>query len=199
MSTDVSALPARPASSLSVLSRSLSGFERFLDADAAAMHVTDKPLFGVFRLLAQRLGRSNPIDPAGPADENVAAAIERLANANELLVRGIAVSGAWSCAGEGPLIALRQPQGQPARPVALLRKGKGWSIFDPASMEKPRPLDAALEAELLPKAWRLCRAFPMKPMRKRDLLLFANEEIRHNLVEFLVMSLLTGFATSLLA
>lgn len=180
------------------LVRSISRFERFLDTNATGASLGERPLLSVFRLIAMRLGTTNVADPGGNGAGSLADELDRLANANGLLVREAAISS-WSRAGEGPFIVERDPETPEARPVALLRKGKRWTIFDPATMDKPQVMDAATGDSLAKRAYRICRAFPARPMRKRDLLLFANQEIRLNLVEFLVVSLLTGIAASLLA
>jgi ABC-type bacteriocin/lantibiotic exporter with double-glycine peptidase domain len=198
MSVDATPFQPTLVAPRSVLTRSITRFERFLDTDAAGAGLGERPLLVAFRLLTTRLGISNAVDPGGNAAGNLADELDRLANANGLLIRETAI-GSWSRAGEGPFIVERLAGTPQARPVALMRRGKTWVIFDPTAMEKPQPLDAATMAELAQRAYRLCRAFPAKPMRKRDLLLFANQEIRLNLVEFLGVSLLTGIAASLLA
>ena len=198
MSTDATAFSAEPAGSASILTRSISRFERFLDTDSSGAALGEKPLFAAFRLLALKLGVNNVADPGGTGGGDLAGDLDRLANANGLLIRETVVSS-WDQAGEGPFIVLRNVPGAAPRPVALLKAGRSWRMFDPVGMDKPQTLDKASAGQLQSRAYRLCRAFPAKPMKKRDLLLFANTEIRAPIVEFLVVSLLTGIAASLLA
>jgi ABC-type bacteriocin/lantibiotic exporter with double-glycine peptidase domain len=181
------------------IGRTVRQFETFLDRDAERANPSDKPLLAAFRLVAQRLGAATVTDPGETGDGDVRTELERLATANGLLLRDVAVSGGFSIAGDEPLIALRCLAGGPPRPVALLPHRKRWRILDAATMERPEPLDAQTERELLPRAYRISRAFPARPMRKRHLLMFANAVIRLDLASFLLMSLLTGVATSLLA
>src|SRR5690606_17381051 len=145
------------------LVRSISRFERFLDTNATGASLGERPLLSVFRLIAMRLGTTNVADPGGNGAGSLADELDRLANANGLLVREAAISS-WSRAGEGPFIVERDPETPEARPVALLRKGKRWTIFDPATMDKPQVMDAATGDSLAKRAYRICRAFPARPM-----------------------------------
>jgi ABC-type bacteriocin/lantibiotic exporter with double-glycine peptidase domain len=198
MSADAAGYPDDAFGPSSPLTRSIARFERFLDTDSAAAGLGEKPLFAAFRLIALKLDVANVVDPGGTGSGDLTSDLDRLASANGLIIRETTV-GAWVQPGEGPFIVTREALGEEPRPVALMQHGRSWRIFDPSCMYKPQNLDAETRAQLQPRAYRVCRAFPAKPMKKRDLLLFANKEIRVPIVEFLVVSLLTGIAASLLA
>lgn len=127
--------------------------------------------------------------------------IQAIARSSRARIRQVTLSPGWWRQENGPLLAFVAADGAP---VALLPKGKGYDLHDPAGAQTGR-VDDARAAVLAPSAYALYRAFPEKSITWRDIAGFA---LRANwrdalLIVFVaalvgLLGLVTPYATQLI-
>jgi NHLM bacteriocin system ABC transporter ATP-binding protein len=160
------------------------------------------PLLAVCRLVSEMI--DTPFTGAPPPALTQAgfAGVIDIARSMHLRVRRTLLRGEWWKDDSGPLVAWH---GAVRTPVALIRRGgRGYLIFDPRTGIQ-RPVDRALAMELSPEAASFYPALPARPLRFRDLLVFAVRHARGNFLRIAfgviaigLLSLVTPLITSVL-
>lgn len=92
--------------------------------------------------------------------------VPEIARVSHIPCREVVLEENWSRSDAGTLIVFL---GEELAPAACM-PGRGYTLIQPG--QKPRRLNAALEATLSPKAWMLCRPFPEQPMDARAFIRF---------------------------
>lgn len=154
-------------------------------------------LQGVVAKIHHHLGMTAPLLDAPPAGELSAlgSALERSTGARS---RPVVLEGEWWRASGPPLLGFVTPDGEapgPLYPVALLPRGSGYVVHDPAEPgggEAPElPVTAALAARLAPQAYQFYRRLPAGGGR-RGLTRFLVTGARRDALVALAVGLLVG-------
>lgn len=111
-----------------------------------------------------------------------------IARANRVGSREVLLRGTWWRADNGPLLAWR---GAERRPVALLRSGRSYRLWEPSERSSTK-VDAALAAEIAPKAVMVYRPLPPVVRGIAGLLRFAWRGVGGELATLAGTSVLTG-------
>ena len=150
-----------------------SAFTRFdavlgkIAPQATAQPVGDEPFVAPFVTVASKLG----LDFTNRQRELLSRArnVDEAARAVRLRNRLVALTSDWLEHDLGPLIGFLD---EDRRPVALIpTDAKRWVMIE-AEHAKPRPIDAALAARLVPQAHMLYPPFPDRPIGFRQFIGF---------------------------
>ena len=125
-------------------------------------------------LAATRVGRALGVEIVEPSQHVKAKSRDRvgaIARASRLRVRKVVLSGDWWTADAGPVLGMAMPEaeGQPPRPVALVRRrGKTVMLDGP----RERVVTEAVAGEVHPVAFSFYRPFPDRALTALDVARF---------------------------
>lgn len=148
----------------------------------------DGRLVAALRLVAEPLG----IEVREPVGEPVGvhSPLDEIARASGFDLRFVELRDGWWRKDGGPLLGFRHTE--ELEPVALLPDGPTrYRIIDPATGETAR-IDAAVAAELFPKAFMLYRPLPREAKSVWDLLRFGVRGTRLDVTTVFLMGLLSA-------
>ncbi|MEM9456206.1 MAG: NHLP bacteriocin export ABC transporter permease/ATPase subunit [Myxococcota bacterium] len=114
--------------------------------------------------------------------------VRHLARALRLRTRRVLLEDRWWTRDNGPLLAFVGPQ---RRPVALLRKGGRYHVYDPQARRTSALSPEAVE-RLAPFGYSFFRTLPGTSLGRRDLLEFAFFGIRRDLTVALSLGAIVG-------
>ena len=158
-------------------------------ADAPA----DDALVAACMVVGRALGITIKAPPPPKADEPKGDRLDGIVRASRIRSRVVMLKGEWWTQETYPLLAFIETEGGP-RPVAILPRGRGFELHDPADHSQVRVTKAVADT-LAPRAHSFYRPFPEKKLKPLDLVLFG---IRGSAVD-MVRPLLVGVAGGLLA
>jgi len=152
-------------------------------------------------LACQAVGKAMDIRVRVPLGRQAADRIAAIARASGIRVRRVALRGQWWSENAGPMLAFRSDD---KRPVALLKKGRLYRLWDPVDRTSTR-VGRKASASLEPFAWVFYRPFPERSLSLYDLLIFGLRGARRDLSTILMMgigsgllAILTPLATALI-
>lgn len=170
----------------------LDRIERLLDdrfSDAG-----DDAVLGALDIAARALAATWPKLPAPPADEPLDTALHRLGEQGGLLARPLALDDRYLASGTGPVIGRRAD----ATLLVLVRKGRGWLLYEPGETELPRRLDRDARAALPASGFQIGLALPAAALTTRDLLAFGWRSVWPELGGYGLLTALAGLVAALI-
>ena len=115
--------------------------------------------------------------------------VDAIAHASHVRVRTVRLTGKWWRRDYGPLIGYRKRDDVP---VALLRSGPSYEMYDPDAPEAPRRIDEKLARDLRFDGRMFYRPLPDRPITGWELFLHGMRGGRRDVITMV----LAGFATA---
>lgn len=146
-------------------------------------------LYAACRLVGDTLGVEIQQNPIKAQKLTPGQRLQHIVKESGLQMRQVNLqSPTWWKSDSGPLLAFFRDS---ARPVALLRAGRGYDLVDPGTRER-YPLTSEVNRKLMPLAYCFYRPFPAGPVALRELLTFGLRGGQGDLRAILGLSLLVA-------
>jgi NHLM bacteriocin system ABC transporter ATP-binding protein len=172
-----------------VVGRALRQLASPLQPGTASIEEDEEGTGGDLLLLAcQAVGKAMDIHVHAPLGRQAADRIAAIARASGVRVRRVALRGQWWRENAGPMLAFRS---EDKRPVALLRKGRLYRLWDPVDHTTTR-VGRKAAASLEPFAWVFYRPFPERSLSLYDLLIFGLRGAQSDLTTIFLMGIGSG-------
>lgn len=147
-------------------------------------------LLAACRIVARQLNIEIRLPSNFALSGDVWSDIAKIARASGVRHRMVILRGRWWTEDAGPLLAFRDSADGPAGAIALLpRRNRYYMHSGHGSHVR---VDASLAGALARRAVMFYRPFPLRPLRLRDLLLFATHGVRGDVSVMIAAGALVG-------
>jgi NHLM bacteriocin system ABC transporter ATP-binding protein len=150
----------------------------------------DDALVGACMMVGHALGITIKAPPKPKDEEREGDKLDAIVRASRIRSRVVMLKGEWWTQETYPLLAFVESDGG-ARPVAILPRGRGFELHDPADGSRVR-VTKAVAATLAPRAHSFYRPFPDKKLKPIDLVLFGISGATFDLLRPLLVGLAGG-------
>jgi ATP-binding cassette subfamily C protein len=150
----------------------------------------DDPLVAACMVVGKAIGVEIKAPPKPKEDEAKSDRLDAIVRASRVRSRTVTLKGEWWTEESVPMLAYIESEGQ-QRPVALLPRGRGFELHDPADHSQRR-VTKAVAGTLAGRAQTFYRPFPDKKLTPLDLLTFGISGGSFDLVRPLLIGLAGG-------
>ena len=155
-------MKAREARDREVVAETNRMFRAILEGqERRGFRIGEEPAFAAATRVGNSLGIEMKQPPSSARSGPRIDPINAIAHASHARIRTVRLTGQWWRRDVGPLVGYLKASDVP---VALIRSGRSYELYDPASPEAPRRVDATVAKELRFDGRMFYRPLPDRPI-----------------------------------
>jgi NHLM bacteriocin system ABC transporter ATP-binding protein len=153
---------AREERDAEVMAETTRMFQAILEGRVRrGFRVGEEPAFAAMTRVGNALGVEMRQPPRSARSGPRVDPVNAIAQASGVRIRTVRLTGQWWKRDYGPLIGFLKLSDTP---VALIRRGRSYDLYDPASPEQPRRVDETVAKDLRFDGRTLYRPLPARPI-----------------------------------